>query len=263
MKLAYDEAGHVIVEDGRPVYEHSDGKRVPFDAPKTVETISRLNNEAKGHRERAEAAERTLKAFEGIEDPDAARKALETAANLKAGDLVTAGKVEEIKAAAKKAAEEQVAANAKAYADKLKQAEEDRDRLRNDLYAEKVGGAFSRSKFVTEKVAVPHDMLQATFGQRFKVEDGRTVGYDATGNKIYSRAKPGELAEFDEAIEMMVDSYPYRDSILKGTGATGSGARPGNGAANAGSKTMTRSEFDRLPPQQRPAALKSGVTVVD
>ena len=49
------------------------------------------------------------------EAPEAARKAIETVANLDAGKLLTAGKVEEIKAAAKKTAEEQVAAAIKIW----------------------------------------------------------------------------------------------------------------------------------------------------
>jgi hypothetical protein len=44
---------------------HDDGKEVAFDAPATVAKIGQLNGEAKGHRERAEAAESKLKAFEG------------------------------------------------------------------------------------------------------------------------------------------------------------------------------------------------------
>ncbi len=57
MKLKLDENGHVVVSDGKPVYVHDDGKEVAFDAVGTVATISRLNGEAKSHRERAEAAE--------------------------------------------------------------------------------------------------------------------------------------------------------------------------------------------------------------
>lgn len=44
------------VHDGKPVYQ-ADGKDVAFDAPATLLTISRLNGEAKGHREAKEAAE--------------------------------------------------------------------------------------------------------------------------------------------------------------------------------------------------------------
>ena len=61
MKLKLDEQGHVVVQDGKPVYVHDDGKEVAFDAVGTVSTIGRLNAEAKSHRERAETAENTLK----------------------------------------------------------------------------------------------------------------------------------------------------------------------------------------------------------
>lgn len=265
MKLALDEAGHVLVEDGKPVYEHADGKRVPFDAAHTLATITRLNGESKAQREAREAAEGRLKGFDGIEDAEAARKALETLKNIDQGQLVAAGKVEEIKTAAQRAAEEQVKAAAEANGRKLKELQTERDRLQNELYGEKVGGAFSRSKFVEEKVAVPNDMLQAMFGQRFKVEEGKTIGYDVAGNKIYSRSKPGEIADFDEALEMMVDSYPNRDRILKGTGSTGSGARPSNGGGTAGGKTLTKAAFDALSPMQQAATMsaKDAPTIVD
>lgn len=261
MKLKLDAEGHVVVQDGRPVYTHDDGRDLPHDAAATVATISRLNGEAKSHREAKEAAEGKLKAFEGIDDGEAARKALETVKNLDQGQLVTAGKVEEIKAAAKKAAEEQVAAAAKANGETIANLTKDRDGLQSALYGEKVGGAFSRSKFVTEKVAVPSDMLQAMFGSRFKVEEGKIVGYDAAGNKIYSGAKPGELADFDEALEITVNSYANRDSILKGTGSSGSGAR--DSAPGAGGKSMSRAQFEALDPAGKQKAMTDKVALTD
>src|SRR5674476_814050 len=99
MKLKLDDAGAVVLADGKPVYVHDDGKELPFDAA-TVATIARLNAEAKGHREGKERAETALKAFEGLEDPVAARKALETVKNFKDKQLVDAGEVERVKAEA-------------------------------------------------------------------------------------------------------------------------------------------------------------------
>lgn len=262
MKLKLDEAGHVVVSDGKPVYVADDGKDVPFDVVHTLATITRLNGEAKGHRERAEGAEGRLKTFEGIEDPDAARKAMETIKNLDQGQLVTAGKVEEIKAAAQKTAEEQVAAAAKASGERIKKLEGERDGFRNDLYSEKVGGAFSRSKYMTEKIAVPADMMQSMFGNRFKVENGRVVGYGLDNQPIYSRSRAGEIADFDEALESMVDTYAFRDAVLKGTGSSGSGARPSNGGGANGRNTMTRAEFDRLDPASQMKKIEE-VTIVD
>ncbi|MFG1413461.1 DUF6651 domain-containing protein [Xanthobacter sp. VTT E-85241] len=262
MRLKLDSDGHVVVSDGKPVYVHADGKEVAFDAPTTVATITRLNSEAKGHREAKESFEAKLKAFDGIEDAEAARKALKTVENLHAGELVTAGKMEEVKAAAAKAAQDQVAANAKASAEQLKALESERDKLKQDLYGEKIGGAFSRSKFIAEKVAIPADLLQAQFGSRFKVEDGKTVAYDAAGNQIYSLSKPGELADFDEALETIIGGYAHKDAILKGSGASGGGQKPGTGGA-PGAKTITRGEFERLGPSDRASKIRDGFTLTD
>lgn len=207
------------VQDEKPVYIEEDGKEVAFDAVGTRTTISRLNAEAKSHRERAENAEKIAKAFEGIDDAAAAKKALETVKNLESKQLIDAGEVEKVK--------EEIA---KAYQAQLEEAQNKAQTYEQQLYAEKIGGSFARSKLIAEKLAVPADMVQAAFGSRFKIEDGKVVAYDAQGQKIFSRARPGELADFDEALETLVDQYPHKDHILKGSGANGGGA----GASGAG-----------------------------
>ena len=50
-----------------PIFIHANGTEAPFDADNTVSTITRLNGEAKTHREAKEAAELKLKSFDGIE----------------------------------------------------------------------------------------------------------------------------------------------------------------------------------------------------
>lgn len=263
MKLKLDEAGHASLDDGRPVYVYEDGKEIPFDAPGTVATISRLNAEAKGHREAKEKAENSLKAYEGIDDADAARAALQTVANLDGGQLIQAGKVEEIKAAAQKAAEERIAQMQTATARQLDESAATNKALTDRLYGEMIGGAFNRSKFIAEKVAVPADMLQATFGHAFKVEDEGIVAYAKDGNKIFSRAKPGELAQFDEALELLIETYPFRDHVLKGTGANGGGGNGGGGNNQGGAKQINRAAFDSLSPDARMEHVRAGGKVVD
>lgn len=251
MKLKLDDQGHVVVQDGKPVYVHDDGREIAFDAPGTVANISRLNSEAKGHREAKEAAEARAKLFDGIEDADAARKAIETMKNIKDGDLITAGKVEEIKAAAKRAAEEQVAAASKQHVEELGRLKVERDTLQTTLYDEKIGGSFDRSKFIAEKLAIPGDIAKAAFGKAFKIEDGKTVAYDATGNKIFSRVRPGDLADFDEALETLVENYPHRDQIMRGSGASGGGAS--GGGSSGGKRAYTRAEFNSFDPTKQAA----------
>jgi hypothetical protein len=256
MKLKMDEDGRVVLADGKPVYVHDDGKESPFDAAAAVQTLNRTLEESRKYKERAQTAEGTLKNFEGIENPDDARKALQTIKSLDEGQLVAAGKVEEISAKARKAAEESVAAARKAHETDLRKTQAERDRYRTQLHDEKIGGAFARSKFISEKIAVPTDLIRAQFGGRFTVDDdGNILAKGSDGNPIPSRTNFGKNADFEEAIENLVAEYPYRDAILKGSGSSGSGARPTNGGGG-GKRTISRSEYDRMPPMdQRSVAL--------
>lgn len=238
MKLKIDANGNVVLVDGKPVYIHDDGKEVAFDAPAAVSKITALNAESKGHREAKEVAEAKLKAFDGIEDGEAARKALETIKNIDEGKLIAAGKVEEIKAAAKRSAEEQVAAASKAHAEELAKTTGELEKRTAELNAHMIGGSFARTKLITDekhpfKLVIPADLAEAYFGKNFRVEEGRLVGYDNAGNKIFSRSRPGDLADFDEALEALVNQYPNKDQIMKGSGASGGGAGGGSGGGSA------------------------------
>ncbi len=251
MKLKLDDQGHAVLQDGKPVYVHDDGKEVAFDAPGTVATITRLNTEAKTHREGKETAEKALKAFDGIEDGAAAKKALEIVSKLDQKKLVDAGEIDVVRGEISKAFQAQLdESNTKSAT------------LEKQLYEEKIGGAFSRSKYIGEKLAIPADLVQARFGTAFKIEDGKTVAYDPHGNKIFSRARPGELADFDEAMESLVEQYPHRDHILKGTGANGTGAQPPGSGGN-GKKTISRTQFDALDPHGKHAHMTGGGEVTD
>lgn len=243
------------VQDDKPVFVTDDGKEVAYDVPHANATITRLNGEAKGHREAKEAAEKSLKAFEGITDPAAAMKALETIQNLDDKKLIDAGEVEKVKQAAIKAKDDEY----KPYVEKA-------EALEKALRAEKIGGSFARSKFIAEKLAVPVPMVEKTFGEHFTLEDGKMVAKDANGNAIYSKSKPGELADFDEALETLVEAFPFRDSILKGRGQSGSGA-PGGGSGGTQGKTISRAEFDQInrsdPARAAKMVTADGVEVVD
>ncbi len=251
MKLKLDAEGRAVLADGKPVYVHDDGKEAPFDAAAAVAAISARNAEAKTHRERAEAAEAKLKAFDGIEDAEAARRALGVVKNLDDKKLVDAGEVERVKGEAIRAVEEK-------YKPVVKKAEALEARLRDEV----IGGSFARSKYIAEKLAVPLPMVEATFGQHFTLDGDRLLAKDAAGNPIYSRERPGELASFDEALETLVGASPFRDSILKGSGASGSGAG-GNAGGAGGKATLNRVAFDALSPAARAAHVKAGGTVTD
>lgn len=211
MKLKLDENGNVVVQDGKPVYMYDDGQEIAFDAMQNMAKISQLNAEAKQHREAKEKAETLLKAFDGL-NADDAKKALETVKNLDDKRLIDAGEVEKVKAEAKKAFDEQLAEK-DAQINKIKQ------EYNNAV----IGGAFARSSFIKDKTLLPSDIVQSSFGSHFTMENGKIVA-NLGGNPIYSRKNPGELADFDEALETIISQYPHKGSILRGSGASGAGA---------------------------------------
>ena len=260
MPFKYDDKGNIVTTgEGAqklPVFIHADGREAPFDADTTVATIGRLNGEAKSHREAKEAAEAKLKGFEGIEDGDAARKALETVKNLNAGDLKTAAQVQEIKDAAAKSARESVEAATRAAAEKERQLTEANAKLTQDLNNHIIGGSFAGSKFIADKLAIPADIAQKVFADRFKVDNGKLVPMDANGNPLFSATRHGEHADFEEALEVMVNQYPNKAMILKGTGASGGGAS--GGKAGGEGKTATRAQFEAMAPSARMEFTKGG-----
>lgn len=253
MKLKLDDEGNAVLKDGNPVYIHEDGSEHPFDAARTVQTISARNAEAKANRERYEAAEGKLKAFESIEDPEAALKALETVSKLDQKSLVDAGKVDEVRAEINKAWEK-----------KLSDSEQHAKTLEQQLVDLTVGGAFSRSEYISKKTVLPADLAQAAFGKHFKVgEDGKLKALDANGNAIFSRKSPGEPADFDEAMEILVDQYPRKDSILRADNGSGSGAPAGNSGGPGQGKSIDRASFGRLDPQAQMKHIQDGGKVTE
>ncbi|VTP69603.1 Uncharacterised protein [Leclercia adecarboxylata] len=164
--------------------------------------------------------------------------------------LIDAGAVDQVKAEITKSFQAQ-----------LDEATGKNQQLEQQLYGEMIGGRFTGSKFIADKMAIPSDFVQARFGQAFKIEDGKVVAYDGQGNKVYSRTKPGELAEFDEALEFLVEQYPQKDHILKASGNSGGGSHQSQ--HQAGQKTMKRAAFDALDQTGKQGALKDGITIVD
>jgi len=239
------------VDGDKPVYETDDGKTVAFDAPGTASTISRLTDESKSYKARAQKAEEAATAFEGLDSTEA-RTAIEKLSQIDARKLVEAGDMDAA-----------IAAAIKPYAEKVQSLEKTNSDLGGALNKSLIGNGFSQSKFATEKLTPAGvDLLRTMFADRMKVEDGAVVGYDQNGQKIYSKARPGELASFDEVVETFVDSYPHKDHILKGVGG-GSGAQPGGGGGGGSAKVKTQDEFNAMPAKDRAAFMNGGGKLAD
>jgi len=232
MKLKMDEDGAIVVsEEGLPVWILDDDTEVAYDVPKVISDLQKANNESAGRRKKIEELEAKVKVYDGL-DPEAAKKALETVKHLDDKKLLDIGEVEQIKKATGEAYEGKLSELTKTFTIQIDERDgtiKKKDRQINDLL---IKGAFESSKYLKEKTTMPPDLANSHFGKYFTVEevDGalRTVA-SFNGERLYSKARPGQLADPEEAIEQLVDKYTYRDSILKGVGSTGTGAIPPGG----------------------------------
>jgi hypothetical protein len=256
MKLLLDANGNATLRDGKQVYVHDDGREIVFDGAQAFAKIGQLTGENTDYKKRFTDAEAKNKAFEGLDDPDAARAALETVRNLGAGDLKTAAQVKEIQDAAAKTAQDQVAANAKASAARELELTAQLEKRTGELNSHMIGGGFASSKLLTDdkhpsRLAIPAEMARAYFGANFKIEDGKMVPYDSNGSKIFSPTRPGEIADFDEGLEAMVRSCSFKDQIIKSSGASGGGATGGKAGAGG-------ADLSKLSPTERLTAARAG-----
>jgi hypothetical protein len=262
MKLKTVELGgktYAEIADGKPVFVKDDGTEQTLDPASMLSRIGALNKENGEFRSERDSAMGKLKSFEGIADPAAALKALETLSAIDQKKLVDSGKLDEVKASISKNYDDKIAELTRSLSEKDKVIA-DKDRIYS---SEKLKGEFASSAFVKD-LAYPADMIQALFGPSFKVEEGKVIGYQSDGRPVYSKAveRAGEIATFDEALKDYIDSRPDKDTFYKAPNSNGSGAKPGTQKTN-GVRTMRRSEFDALDHAMRPKVIQSGTQIVE
>ena len=111
-----------------------------------------------------------LKAFDGI-DPEKAKAALETVANLDAGKLIDAGKVDDLKMEIKKSYDGKISDLEKALADSKKDSADRLAAKEASIRTLLVKGIFDSSAFLKDKTVLPSDVAYASFGRHFEVKE--------------------------------------------------------------------------------------------
>lgn len=234
MSWKLDENNNIVLKDGDPIYVDANG----VEKTVGVDTIARLNKEAKDHREAKEEAQAKLKLYEGI-DPEKARVALETVAKLDANKLIETGEVDKLKAQITQQFQTQLSEKDTAYSE-----------LKNKFDNMLIDSMFANSEFIRNNVAVPVDMFEAKFRNNFKIENNEVVPYGYDGSRLMSKSRAGEYATTEEAMQILAESHPNKDVILKANPGNGSGSGTGGGATGGG-RYMKRSDFEKLSPLQQ------------
>lgn len=242
-KKSEDKDGHIVVvcdENGLPVViddEKPEGEQeFGLDAIHLIEKVPTLQEEAKNHRLKAKEYSEKLKAYDGI-DPQKAAEAIALAKNLSAGDLQKKEEVERIKKETEEAWKLQIDAKDKSYQQLLQEKDEALNAKDAALKNVLISSQFAKSQYFTGKepqTKLTPDIAEAYFSKNFRIEtvEGvqKPVGYLGE-NAIYSKSKPGELADFEEAMGRIIDAYPMKDAILHKSQGSGS---PGGGGTHRG-----------------------------
>jgi hypothetical protein len=243
-----------VDESLKGFYQQADGKfRLDIEGGyKLPSEIEGLTSALGKERQRADELAKAMKSYEGL-DAKAARDALAKVSNWDESQQKNAEKMElEFQARLQPVAQERDTFKAKA------------EELEGKFRDFSISNAINSSKLLSEKVSkdpVHQAYVREHFKSAFKMEDGKIVAYDSNNQRIFNA--DGNPAGVDEALEKLVMSHPQGLSLLAGSNASGSGAKPQSGSNGSGKGTLRRSDFDKLSPAERVSAIKNGVSIVD
>lgn len=117
-------------------------------------------------------------------------------------------------------------------------------------------GAHFEVSPVMAGLKLPTDVAASFFGDSFRIEGGKLVAVDKLGIQIYSPTRHGEAADFNEAFAHLVDRYESKGMIQREGGTPGpTPAAPGHQPTGS---TITRVQFDALPPASRAKFMSEG-----
>lgn len=242
LKLDSEKNTPIIDEEGRITYIDPDGKDIGLNPPAMYQKIADLGKENQKHRLKYKELKDKFALFDQIEDisewKTKAEEALRTVSNFNDKEYLKADKVDKLKADITSAYEDKINQLRKIYSDKeveLKnQVSSKDDQIRRLL----ISKHFAMSKYFSgggekSKTVLPSDIAEDHFGRNFRIEDGpdglpTVKAFYSSGEPVLSRQNPGEPADFEEAIGLIIDKYPGKDHILRG-GTKGSGGSGGTG----------------------------------
>jgi hypothetical protein len=243
-----------VPEAARGAYVEKDGK---FHLDFVVEDVTGLKRALESERGLNKAAKDKVAAWEKLgKSPEEIDEML-AAERTKAEQLaIKAGKFDEV--LAKKLGDQKleydgkISTAEKAKASALKIAEQ-------AVVNTSLATALTKAKASAEGLTA----LPKLIGDRVRIEfdengNASSSILDADGKPMVGSLANG-LANYDDLVKEAIKTFP---SLFEGAGG-GSGSNQNNQRRDAGGKTLTRTEFDALPPTDRMAKMKDGFKVVD
>ena len=207
MKPVLTENGNIKAgKDGKPIYVGDDGKEFEFDVAGAAGRITELNAESAANRKDA-------------------NKYKKDADTLTATNADLQSTVDSIGDDNKVEMEKFKTDTTGAWQKKVDELESSNTTLREDIFDHKVVSQIRNSNLIKTTV-LPPAIFVNTFKGQFQ-QDHSAKGWD--GRTILSKENPSNNASTDEALQVLLDTHPDRDSLLKASGAHGGEHRNGDG----------------------------------
>jgi hypothetical protein len=134
---------------------------------------------------------------------------------------------------------------------KIKRAERERDDAKK--LADDASGKYRGS---LQRAAIAEALGGHEFVARDIVETYVSQKLTWEGDDLFFKSDDGKLIPLKDGVAGIAKTRP---ELLKPTGTGGAGVRQSNAGSGGQGKTMTRAEFEAMPPAQRVEAAKSGV----
>jgi hypothetical protein len=218
-----------------PVYKYDDGREAPFDAKATLDNlnsrISNLEQEKDRFFEKNKTLTEQLKPFKG-KDADEINKALETVKNLNDKALLDANGIQALKAEMRASFDDEKAQLKTSFQEEMDGINQERNADQQLIYKLMVTNRFASSEFFSgekPKTIYPPEDASKIFGEFFKVERGdngdvNIIARDRDNKVIMSKTNHGEPAQFDEAIEIIIEQHPNKNRFLRSSESRGPNA---------------------------------------
>lgn len=272
--IEVDENGNPIVYDDADDKPIEDGNPFGLRATELYYKVPALQKEAKKYREgfkdlEPEDVHAKLKAYEEVNaklkqfgdvEPEKAKEALTIVSNLGQLDKEKNIEIDKIKTNVEEAWKIKMRDMEKSFNTKVASLEDNIKSKDTSIRNLLVKGAFDGSTFIREETVLPPDIAYAKFGSHFQIEEDtngelKAVAYDNNGDRILGlKSNPSDPAPPEEAIEKLISQYSQKDSILRTSGAGGSGA---GGNSEAPGKKAKRAERAGMNPTARLGAIWS------
>lgn len=263
----------------KPIYLNPEGKEIALDPVGMYNKIIEMGKNEKELRGNKKRLESQLELFADIDDisewKENADKAIETVKNFNDKDWMEAKKVEALKSDMKEAHDKKLAQVQESYQSKEVEFGETINKKDKQIRQLMVSAKFATHPLFSgsnPKTSLPPEIAETYFGKHFKVEekdDGslELMAYYDDGNPVYSHEKPGELANFHEAMYSIFDKSPFKDSLIKGKesgSGSGGGSNDGDGDGDELAKLRQQhAEATEAKDVGRAIALKNKIFVLE